>query len=87
MKHLAAMNIVAEKEADTYVSTAFSKALTEPKYRDGVTYWFFFLPFKVQICTRYEGTFLGLAERKRLRGTLQQLHEWLSSRKARLDGD
>ena len=39
MKHLASMNIVSEKSIDVYTYTALSNALTEPKFRDGVTYW------------------------------------------------
>ncbi|KAI1330330.1 putative O-methyltransferase [Xylariaceae sp. FL0255] len=38
MKHLAAMNVVGEKGADTYVATSLSNSLTEPKYRDGIIY-------------------------------------------------
>ncbi|KAL9636917.1 MAG: hypothetical protein Q9204_002070 [Flavoplaca sp. TL-2023a] len=38
MKHLAAMNVVKEIGPDRYTSTPFSDALTEPKYRDGITY-------------------------------------------------
>lgn len=38
MKHLAAMNVVNEKSADHYTATPLSTALTEPKYRDGITY-------------------------------------------------
>ncbi|KAI1482509.1 putative O-methyltransferase [Daldinia eschscholtzii] len=38
LKHLAAMNIVAETGADKYVGTPLSNALTEPKYRDGIIY-------------------------------------------------
>ncbi|CAH0043780.1 unnamed protein product [Clonostachys solani] len=38
MRHLAAMNIVAENGTDTYVATGLSNALTDPKYRDGIIY-------------------------------------------------
>lgn len=38
MKHLAAMNVVREIGPDHYLATPFSVALTEPKYRDGITY-------------------------------------------------
>ena len=38
LKHLAAMSIVHEVSADTYGSTTFTEALTEPKFRDGITY-------------------------------------------------
>ena len=38
MKHLAAMNVVGEISPDHYFATPFSVALTEPKYRDGITY-------------------------------------------------
>ena len=38
MKHLAAMNIVAEEAIDGYSSTALSNALTLPEYRDGIIY-------------------------------------------------
>ena len=40
MKHLSAMNIVREKGADEFYPTQFSHALTIPKYRDGISYWF-----------------------------------------------
>lgn len=38
MKHLSAMNVVAETDVDTYRSTPLSDALTEPRYRDGIIY-------------------------------------------------
>ncbi|KAI2610039.1 putative O-methyltransferase [Hypoxylon fragiforme] len=38
LKHLAAMNIVAESGADNYIGTRLSNAFTEPKYRDGLIY-------------------------------------------------
>ena len=38
MKHLSAMNIVQETAPGSYVSTSLSRALTEPKYRDGLIY-------------------------------------------------
>ncbi len=38
MKHLTAMNIVGETGADHYIPMPLSLALTEPKYRDGVSY-------------------------------------------------
>ncbi|KAI1380465.1 putative O-methyltransferase [Hypoxylon crocopeplum] len=38
LKHLAAMNIIAESGTDSYVATRLSDALTEPKYRDGIIY-------------------------------------------------
>ena len=38
MKHLATMNIVTEICADSYGATPISRALTEPRFRDGVTY-------------------------------------------------
>ena len=40
MKHLSAMNVVCEKRADEFYPTQFSHALTVPKYRDGISYWF-----------------------------------------------
>ena len=36
MKHLSALKVVAETKADEFTSTSISKALTEPKFRDGV---------------------------------------------------
>ncbi|KAH9904509.1 putative O-methyltransferase [Xylariomycetidae sp. FL2044] len=38
MKHLAAMNIVGERDDGVYVATPLSDALTEPRYRDGIVY-------------------------------------------------
>ena len=38
LRHLAAMNVVEEVSTDTYSSTTFSVALTEPRFRDGITY-------------------------------------------------
>ena len=38
MKHLAAMNVISESGADSFVATPLSKALTEPRFRDGITY-------------------------------------------------
>ncbi|KAI1453937.1 putative O-methyltransferase [Annulohypoxylon moriforme] len=38
LKHLAAMNVVAESGADKYVATRLSDAFTEPRYRDGIIY-------------------------------------------------
>lgn len=38
LKHLSAMNLVAETGTDSYSSTPHSKALTEPRYRDGIIY-------------------------------------------------
>ncbi|KAL9601564.1 MAG: hypothetical protein Q9219_002398 [cf. Caloplaca sp. 3 TL-2023] len=38
MKHLTAMNVVEEIDADQYTATPFSNALTEPRYRDGIIY-------------------------------------------------
>ena len=32
------MNVVSEKGAGHFVATPFSTALTEPMYRDGITY-------------------------------------------------
>ena len=40
MKHLSAMNIVGETGVDEFSATQFSNALTIPKYRDGISYWF-----------------------------------------------
>lgn len=40
MKHLSAMSIITEANADKFASTPFSKALTVPKYRDGISYLF-----------------------------------------------
>lgn len=37
LKHLAAMNVIKE-HGDGYISSPLSKALTEPKYRDGIIY-------------------------------------------------
>ena len=34
MKHLAATGVVYEADVDKYLSTTFSKALTNPIYRD-----------------------------------------------------
>ena len=34
------MNIVSEVGADEFHPTHFSNALTIPKYRDGISYWF-----------------------------------------------
>lgn len=38
MKHLTATNMVGELSTDHYIATPLSTALTEPKYRDGITY-------------------------------------------------
>ena len=38
MKHLAATNLVAETGTDSYQLTTTSRALVEPKYRDGICY-------------------------------------------------
>lgn len=38
MKHLAAMNVVGEHGADTYVPTALTDSLAQEKYRDGIIY-------------------------------------------------
>ncbi|XXG94868.1 hypothetical protein Hte_001127 [Hypoxylon texense] len=38
MKHLAAMNVVAESGIDEYAATRLSDAFTEPRYRDGIIY-------------------------------------------------
>ncbi|KAI1099214.1 putative O-methyltransferase [Jackrogersella minutella] len=38
LKHLVAMNIVAEGGADNYVATRLSDAFTESRYRDGIIY-------------------------------------------------
>ena len=38
MKHLAATNLVTEADTDSYKSTPASRALVEPKYRDGIRY-------------------------------------------------
>lgn len=38
MKHLTAMNVVAETGADAYEANLLSIALTSPKYRDGIIY-------------------------------------------------
>ncbi len=40
MKHLSAMSIITETNADEFASTPLSKALTIPKYRDGISYLF-----------------------------------------------
>ncbi|KAA6411226.1 MAG: Winged helix-turn-helix transcription repressor DNA-binding [Lasallia pustulata] len=47
MRHLVAMNVVGEKGADHYVATPFSTALTEPKYRDGITYAY--IPYLISL--------------------------------------
>ena len=39
MKHLAAMHMIAEVDADKYKPTALSLALTVPKFRDGIPFW------------------------------------------------
>ncbi|KAG8530641.1 uncharacterized protein KY384_004679 [Bacidia gigantensis] len=36
LKHLAATGVIAENGANQYSATAFSSALVEPKYRDGI---------------------------------------------------
>ncbi|OTB02433.1 hypothetical protein M426DRAFT_322710 [Hypoxylon sp. CI-4A] len=38
LKHLAAMNIIAESGAEKYVATPLSNAFTEQRYRDGLIY-------------------------------------------------
>ena len=38
LKHLAAMNIVAETQTGTYTSTPLTNAFTETRFRDGITY-------------------------------------------------
>lgn len=38
LKHLAAMNVVAESGIDKYAATRLSDAFTEPRYRDGIVY-------------------------------------------------
>lgn len=38
MKHLSAMNILNETNADEFTSTHFSTSLTDPRYRDGISY-------------------------------------------------
>ncbi|KAK4964098.1 hypothetical protein LTR66_012477 [Elasticomyces elasticus] len=38
LKHLAAMNVVEEIDADVYRGTALSTALTVPKFRDGIPF-------------------------------------------------
>ena len=38
MKHLAAMNVIAESDANAYTATPLSKALTEPRFRDGIPF-------------------------------------------------
>ncbi|KAI2604697.1 putative O-methyltransferase [Hypoxylon sp. NC1633] len=38
LKHLAAMNVIAESGTDKYVTTRLSNAFTEPRYRDGLIY-------------------------------------------------
>ncbi|KAI0176482.1 putative O-methyltransferase [Hypoxylon sp. FL1284] len=38
LKHLAAMDIVAENGVDIYAATPLSDAFTEPRYRDGIVY-------------------------------------------------
>ena len=40
MKHLSAMNVIAETGTDEFSTTQFANAMTVPKYRDGVSYWF-----------------------------------------------
>lgn len=40
MKHLSAMNVVNEPNVDEFTLTHFSKSLTVPKYRDGISYTF-----------------------------------------------
>lgn len=40
MKHLAAMHVVAEVGADEYKPTASSVAMTVPKHRDAMSFWF-----------------------------------------------
>ena len=38
MKHLAAMNVVKERNVDEFTPTPLSNSLTVPKYRDGISY-------------------------------------------------
>ncbi|MCJ1263888.1 hypothetical protein MMC22_003758 [Lobaria immixta] len=40
MKHLAALNVVAEAGADQYLSTPLSNTLTNPSHRDGIGWTF-----------------------------------------------
>ena len=49
LKHLAAMEVIREVDADSYVPTKFANALAVPKYRDGISFWYandshYFLP-------------------------------------------
>ncbi|KAL9086500.1 MAG: hypothetical protein Q9165_007116 [Trypethelium subeluteriae] len=37
-EHLAAMNVVGEKDSDIYIALPLTKALTEARYRDGIVY-------------------------------------------------
>lgn len=45
MKHLSAMNVVNEPNVDEFTLTHFSKSLTVPKYRDGISYTYENPPF------------------------------------------
>jgi hypothetical protein len=55
MKHLAAMGIVGEKGADTYVVTPLAEALTEEKYRDGIIHTYVTLKLcMIRVCLGYE---------------------------------
>ena len=38
MKHMAAMNVVAEVGVDEYISTPLSNAMMIPEYRDGIEF-------------------------------------------------
>jgi len=39
MKHLSAMQVIAEVNVDTYAPTALSRAMTVPIYADGIPFW------------------------------------------------
>ena len=40
MRHLASMRVIEEEAADVYKPTMLSEALTIPKYRDAVPFWY-----------------------------------------------
>lgn len=40
MRHLASMRVIEETAANTYKATLLSEALTIPKYRDAIPFWY-----------------------------------------------
>lgn len=47
LKHLTAMNILAEVGVDRFTNTRVSSQFIESKYSDGITYWYVVLPFPI----------------------------------------